>query len=247
MKKIGLLLFLLTIVGWKSTDNSNDLLLSYCSQFGELYENIANSAISPDSASRAFAATMKGIRTIAYFQDSCQTDSLLAVYPLKGYKPTESIGGRGRGYRPDGFDLFDMAVKGSHPAHDLFIRDKNRDLLDDRTRDSVAILAFSSGIVVDIQNEWVLESGRRGGNYVWIYDPCRNGLFYYAHLSNVSVSPGNWITRGDKLGVAGRTGLNALRKRSDTHLHLMFLRLDDQGNPMPEDTYDWLINSRVID
>ena len=46
------------------------------------------------------------------------------------------------GYRSDGFDLFDMDVKGSHPAHDLFVYDKNQDNLDDRTWKPVEVLAY---------------------------------------------------------------------------------------------------------
>lgn len=245
MKKILAFLVIFGTVGWRSSSGSNDLLLSYCFQFRELYENIATGSVTPDSASRAFSATMQSIRHIAFHQDSCYQDSLRLVFPLRGYTPVESIGGKGRGYRPEGFDLFDRNVKGSHPAHDLFIRDKNHDLRDDRTGKPVDILAFSAGIVLDIESQWVPASGRRGGNYIWIYDPCLNGLFYYAHIGKITVKPGNRINRGDKIGEAGRTGLNATRRRSDTHLHFMFLRLDNQNLPVPENTYDWLMTARV--
>lgn len=239
-------LVLLIVTGWRSSDSSNDQLLSYCSQFGELHENIATSAITPDSATAAFTQILQGIKSIAFFQDSCRYDTLATVFPIKGYQPALSIGGKGRGYKPEGFDLFDIEVRGSHPAHDLFIRDKNHDSLDDRTGEPVDILSFSSGIVLDIQNNWNPESSRRGGNYVWIYDPCRNGLWYYAHFKTVEVQPGQWIDSGEKLGQVGRTGLNATRKRSDTHLHLMFLHLNELGLPIPGNTYDQLMNSRVV-
>jgi hypothetical protein len=245
VRKTLVFLLLLLTAGWRSAENSNDLLLSYCSQFRELYENIANASISPDSASRAFTHIMQGVKSIAFYQDSCQFDTIQAVFPVKGYRPVVSIGGQGRGYKPDGFDLFDVEVKGSHPAHDLFILDRNRDSRDDRTKEPVDILSFSSGIILDVQNDWQPESGRRGGNYVWIYDPCRNGLFYYAHFNSVVVEQGSWINPGDKLGEVGRTGLNATRKRSDTHLHLMFLRMNTQGLPVPENTFEQLMSSRV--
>lgn len=245
MKRVVLLLIIFLLLGLQHSRDENDMLATYCFEFKQLYENIATESITPDSASKAFAATFQKIQSLSHLRTNCTADTVQGVFPIQGYRPKESIGGRGLGYRPNNFDLFDMQVKGSHPAHDLFIRDRNMDSKDDRTLQPVAILAFSSGVVVDVQSQWQSESNRRGGNYVWIYDPCLNGLFYYAHASKVHVKIGSWVNRGDKIAEVGRTGLNALRKRSGTHLHFMFLYLDEHNHPIPYNTYDWLVNAEV--
>lgn len=221
-------------------------MILYCRQFQQIYEDIGTEAISPDSASRAFQRVMLALKKSFVSTDFCSAgDTTSFVFPLKGHDPRYTIGGRGRGYRPDGFDLFDMGVRGSHPAHDLFIKDQNKDNIDDRMCRPVDVLAFSSGIVLASETYWHEESERRGGNYIWIYDPCLNGLFYYAHNNNVLVHPGQWVSAGEKIAEVGRTGLNAFKERSPTHLHFMFLRLNPDGLPVPENPYNWLLSSEV--
>lgn len=61
-------------------------------------------------------------------------------------------------------------------------------------------------------------------------------LVYYAHNREIFVSPGDILRPGDRIATVGRTGLNARKKRSPTHLHLTCLKLRD-GSPKPENIY----------
>ncbi|WP_229367551.1 M23 family metallopeptidase [Telluribacter humicola] len=224
----------------------SEKLLMHCQQFQQVYDGISQQVITPDSATRAFQQAMLGLRETVG-KDSCQTGTAgTYVYPLRGQLPRYSIGSRGRGYRATGFDLFDSDVRGSHPAQDLFIRDGDQDELDDRLGQPIDVLAFTSGVVVAMETGWGPNSKMRGGNYIWIYDPCLDGLFYYAHNKCVTVVPGQWVRAGEKIGEVGRTGYNAFKERSPTHLHLMFLRITPEGLPKPENTYTWLSGAEVV-
>jgi peptidoglycan LD-endopeptidase LytH len=163
------------------------------------------------------------------------------VFPIRGYGPTAIGGTHGEGYLDRGFDLFDYKVRGSHPAQDIFIADRNQDCLDDRTGRPVDVLAMRPGLVLAIETDWKPGSEYRGGNWIWVYDPALNGLFYYAHNRVVKVSPGQWVQSGDKISEMGRTGFNAYKSRSPTHLHLMYLQLRANGMPLPNNTYGWLL------
>ncbi|WP_171742092.1 M23 family metallopeptidase [Spirosoma taeanense] len=230
-------------------------LYAYCQQFQTLYTRIREQTITPDSARRQFSTIMLGLQ--ARFQsqasppnDSLQRDSLRRtgqyfVFPIRGYTPRSIGGSHGEGYRGRGFDLFDHTVQGSHPAQDIFISDRNQDYIDDRSGQPVDILAMSSGLVLGIETGWLPGSEYRGGNWIWVYDPRLNGLFYYAHNSSVSVSPGQWVQAGEKLAEMGRTGYNAYKTRSPTHLHLMYLQIKPNGLPEPVNTYPWLLSARL--
>ncbi|KAA0991353.1 M23 family metallopeptidase [Dyadobacter aurulentus] len=239
---------LLLIVGISAFINQSETspeLSDYCAAFNQIQLDIRDSAISPDSARNAFGEVMRNIRRLAR-TDTCRgIDSAYFVYPVESYLPRESIGSRGKGYRPNGFDLFDMNVSGSHPAHDLFVRDKDQDNLDDRTWKPINVLSFTSGMVLATETGWKYDSELRGGNWIWIYDPCLDGLFYYAHNNIVEVQPGQSVRAGDKIAEMGRSGYNAYKKRSPTHVHLMYLQLDSLGMPEPYNTYEWMLQSIV--
>ncbi|WP_247236969.1 M23 family metallopeptidase [Telluribacter sp. SYSU D00476] len=250
VKQVVGIVIVLGTLAWKmipvDRQEPSEQLLMYCQQFQQVYDGISQQVISPDSAERAFQQVMLGLRQTVG-KDSCRTGSSGPfVYPLRGQLPRYSIGGKGRGYRATGFDLFDSDVRGSHPAQDLFIRDGDQDDLDDRSGQPVDVLAFTSGVVLATETGWGPNSKMRGGNYIWIYDPCLDGVFYYAHNKCVIVEPGQWVKAGEKIAEVGRTGYNAFKERSPTHLHLMFLRITPEGLPKPENTYTWLTQAEVV-
>jgi hypothetical protein len=237
---------IMALMGWSRVETPSEQMLNYVQQFQQIQIDIRECNISPDSAARVFQVTMRNIQSALPLLDSCrEADTTRFVYPLRGYLQQYSIGGNGRGFRAKGFDLFDAEVRGSHPAHDLFIRDGNQDNLDDRLCQPVDLLSFSRGVVVATDTTWQPGSQLRGGNFIWVYDPCLNGLFYYAHNSRVVVQPGQWVQTGQKLGEVGRTGLNAYKERSPTHVHMMFLRLDSAYLPQPENPLAWLRGAEV--
>lgn len=166
------------------------------------------------------------------------------VFPVKGYTPAAIGGVRGSGYISAGFDFFEQN-SGGHPAHDIFIDDSNQDCLDDKTNEPVEILSMSGGIVIETRTNWDNSMmDIRGGNIVYVYDNFSNGLFYYAHLKEVYVKPGEFVKPGTVLGTMGRTGKNAYPSRSPTHLHIMYVRSFD-GDIRPENIYNDLLNAKL--
>ena len=224
----------------------------YCQRFNELYVKIREQSILPDSARALFSQTMLGLRSQFVQNTNFPTDTVLEAsrdrtalyFPLRGYSAAAIGGTHGEGYRGNGFDLFDYAVRGSHPAQDIFIRDRNQDSVDDRDGQPVDVLSMSEGIVLAIETGWAPGSEYRGGNWIWVYDPVRNGLFYYAHNNTVSVAMGDWVRAGEKIAEVGRSGFNAYKARSPTHLHLMYLQLQPNGLAQPRNTYDWLLGAK---
>jgi hypothetical protein len=168
------------------------------------------------------------------------------VFPVKGYTPS-AIGGRnGSGYVIGNFDFFIQSSYG-HPAHDIFINDRDQDCNDDFTNEPVEILSMSGGIVVETRKNWTTERmDIKGGNIVYVYDNFTNGLFYYAHLKEVYVSVGDFVEPGTELGILGRTGANAHPSRSPTHLHIMYVKCVD-GDLVPENIYNDLLNAKLTD
>lgn len=163
-------------------------------------------------------------------------------FPLKGCN-SHSIGGRGgSGYQTKDYDFFDGNQHKGHPGHDIFIRDKNRDGLDDITKRPVEVISASSGIVVSINLNWEPSSPIRGGNYIWIYEPIKSRYFYYAHLDKIFVRVGQIVAKGDRLGSVRRTGVNAYLKKSPTHLHFTVHQSID-GYPKPINPYSELVKA----
>ena len=168
-----------------------------------------------------------------YFKEKGGELSREWVFPVKGYGFKDI--GKG-GYKPLGYDFFDGNRHKGHPAVDIFVRDRNQDLIDDITGKPVDILSVSSGVVVAINRDWKPGSKIRGGNYIWIYNPIEKSYFYYAHLDSIFVKPGDIVEPGERIATLGRTGLNAYPKRSPTHLHISYLK-STGGYPRPENIY----------
>jgi hypothetical protein len=163
-----------------------------------------------------------------------------AFFPLKGHG-LRSIGGKnGEGYRPAGYEFLGGNRHKGHPAHDIFIHDRNLDGLDDQNDLPVEVLALADGVVLATFTEWSPDEAQRpirGGNYIWIYHPALMMFSYYAHLKDVRVELGARVRGGSVIATLGRTGTNAYPARSPTHLHFMLLRAKDMA---PVDPYPLL-------
>ncbi|HEY1910271.1 MAG TPA: M23 family metallopeptidase [Vicinamibacterales bacterium] len=225
---------LAAIAGQSSTSNP-------CLEFDRLYAQIRDQQIDHTSARARVRSLLP--RIDAYFQDhrATPTPPERWRFPLEGYG-AEAIGGtNGSGYVATGYDYFDGYKSRGHPGHDLFIHDRNRDELDDKTGKPVAVFSISTGVVVATAADWPSDSLLRGGRYVYVYDPAARGMFYYAHNRAVLVSPGEIVTAGQTIAYVGRSGRNASAPRSPTHLHVMFLAIDEEGDPKPRDIYQDLV------
>lgn len=214
-------------------------------KYKELLVNIRNYYVTPQEAEQEFKAIMHELRR--KFPNTLSPGEYIPlVFPLAGSNVSAVGGRKGNGYYVREFDLFDQSVSGSHPAHDIFIYDRDRDCIDDRRGEYVDVVSVGHGIVIAVEQNWQEGSLFRGGNYVWVYDLERGGLWYYAHNRISVVEAGQRVRPGDKLGEVGRTGFNAVQNRSDTHLHLMYLELDDDLYPHPVNYYEWLQDAETV-
>lgn len=214
-------------------------------KYKELLVNIRNYYVTPPEAAEEFKAIMHELRR--KFPNTLSPGEYIPlVFPLAGSNVSAVGGRKGNGYYVREFDLFDQSVSGSHPAHDIFIYDKDRDCIDDRRGEYVDVVSVGHGIVIAVEHNWQDGSLFRGGNYVWVYDLERGGLWYYAHNRISVVEAGQRVRPGDKLGEVGRTGFNAAQNRSDTHLHLMYLELDEDLYPHPVNYYEWLVDAETV-
>ncbi|UBM60674.1 M23 family metallopeptidase [Marinilongibacter aquaticus] len=220
----------------RQVDNQRD--------FKQLLVDIREQKITPQLAKLEFKRIMSELEE-RYPHAAFDSANVSLVFPLLG-KNYRSVGGRGRGFYGRHFDLFDHSVAKSHPAHDIFIYDRDKDCKEDISGKYMDVLAVSDGVVIATETEWTEEKGYKGGNYVWLYDFQTGGLWYYAHQRKVYVVEGQKVQAGDKIGEVGRSGFNAKTNRSDTHLHLMFLKLDEHNEPTPLNHYPWLKAAKTV-
>jgi peptidoglycan LD-endopeptidase LytH len=210
-----------------------------CEEWDALQKQIRDQAIPRQEAQARIAELHE---RLSREQESAWAQSGF-VFPVEG-ATARDIGGRnGKGFIANGYDFYEGNRHGGHPAQDIFVPDRNQDGLRDDTGKPVAVLAFATGIVVGANGEWHDSSDLRGGNYVWVFTPALQRYCYYAHLEQVFVKTGDVVPAGTRLGLLGRTGKNAAKKRSPTHLHFGCL-LFDQGRMTPHNPYDELLGAR---
>ena len=212
------------------------------SEWNLLYPKIRDRLISKQEAQEKLKMLEASLKLLYSGTTNLEQNDRLC-FPLKGYGPS-AIGGKdGSGYQSLGYDFFDGNQHRGHPGHDIFIRDKNQDGLDDRTGRPVEVVAVAPGIVVSLNLNWEPSSSIRGGNYIWIFEPTRSRYYYYAHLNEIFIKVGQVVSKGESLGTVGRTGLNAYPKRSPTHLHFVVHQSKD-GYPKPINPYKELMQAQ---
>jgi len=218
-------------------------LSTLCKKYEDLNNKIRDNEIIEELALSKIQLLIPEIHFEYYRSGSKSWPESLWIFPVQGYSINDIGGKDGNGYQPSGYNFFDGNKHFGHPAHDIFIIDRDQDCKDDINNEYVNILSFSGGVVVAIEKEWYNMSNLRGGKYVWIYDPYSSSLFYYSHNYEIFVTNGQIIAPGDTIATMGRTGLNAFKARSPTHLHFMQLKFDDNFFPAPIDAYDVLISA----
>jgi len=167
------------------------------------------------------------------------------VFPLEGYGIRAVGGGRRHGYSAGGYDFYRGNRHGGHPSYDIFIRDRNQDSRDDRSGRPVNVRSLTGGVVVALEGAWQPGNRLRGGKYLWIYDPANDLLVYYAHNGELNVGLGDMVRPGDLLATVGRSGYNAYKRRSPTHLHLTVVKVEG-GQMKPVPVYDELKRSKPL-
>ncbi len=217
---------------------------SAAERFNSLNTLVRDGKIGRDAARKELKRLLAELRTEYYRKGGADYGKDAWVFPLAGYDAHAITGGRNKGYIASGYDYFTGNRHGGHPAFDIFIHDRNQDCLDDRTGKPVKVLSLTGGIVVALEREWKQGSALRGGKYLWIYDPANNLLVYYAHNSDLFVKLGDMVKPGDWLANVGRSGFNAAKHRSPSHLHLSVLQLKD-GRPLPVSVYGELARAGI--
>jgi murein DD-endopeptidase MepM/ murein hydrolase activator NlpD len=209
------------------------------SEWNFLYTKIRDRRISKEEARTKLSLLEAQLRNAFSKQMEGAHDEGFA-FPLEGHT-ARSIGGKdGSGYQIKGYDFFDGNDHKGHPGHDIFILDRNQDSVDDKTGKPVTVISVSSGTVVSMNTNWEPSSSIRGGNYIWVFNPASDRYFYYAHMEKIFVTVGQVISKGDRIGTVGRTGLNAYPKRSPTHLHFT-VHQSAEGYPRPINVYKELL------
>lgn len=217
-------------------------LVELCKEFNVLNSSIRDGRIQKPAAREQFKKLLGAIRKAYYAADAQDYSVSDWVFPLKGYD-AKAIGGvHGNGYQLGGYNYFDGNKHSGHPSQDIFIRDKKQVSLDAVTNEPVSVVSLTGGVVVALENSWDAGSSLRGGKYIWVYDPTTNALVYYAHNSALFVAVGDRLKPGDTIAAVGRTGLNASKKRSPSHLHLTYLSIV-HGLPKPRNIYKELLQS----
>lgn len=208
-----------------------------CIKINELNTAVLNGTIKRPEAANQFKTLITQLNKQA---GNVPGTSNTWVFPLKGYNYRAVGGTNGNGYSDKGYNYLDGNKHTAHPAQDIFINDKNQDGLDDKTHKPVDVLTVSDGYVIACSNIWDSTGTLRGGKYIWIYNDYR-GLTYYAHNRAIFVKPGDRVTQGQKIAEVGRTGFNAYKKRSPTHLHFSEFSVDN-GIPKPVNPFQKLKN-----
>lgn len=216
-----------------------------CSAFNDFNSLIRDGRISKAAARSELHVRLAEIRIEYYSRGGWDYSPTEWVFPVAGYNTGAIDKGRSHGFAPGGYDFFSGNRHGGHPAYDIFIRDRNQDSREDRTGKAVQIVSMTGGVVVALEKGWQEGSGLRGGKYIWVYDPANDLLVYYAHNEELFVESGTIVKPGDLLATMGRSGLNAAKRRSPTHLHFSVLRLKD-GQPIPVPVYCELQRARSV-
>lgn len=240
LKFIVLLIFILIYANSESF-SQNISGNNVCEKWNELDSKITSESIDVDLAIELMKEYEPELKKYFRQKKGLMTSRSMWIFPLINFT---SIYYRDNGndFRITGYDYFQGSNSKGHPAHDIMILDKNKDLLDDSTLNPVDVVSMSGGVVVATDNTWETGSKLRGGKYVKVFDVTNDGIFYYSHLSKVTVRPGDVINAGDKIGEVGRTGRKAILPAGKTHVHIAFFNSED-GYPVPEDIIKDLRNA----
>lgn len=214
-------------------------------RFNELNSLIRDGRITRALAQAELQVRLSAVRDEYYRRGGRDHAAAEWVFPLEGYDVRAVAKGRRHGFVAGGYDFYSGNRHGGHPALDIFIHDRRQTGRDDRSGRPVRVLSMTGGVVVAVEQEWDSASRLRGGRYIWVYDPGNRLLVYYAHNDELLVGLGELVRPGDAIATVGRSGYNAAKRRSLTHLHLSVLAVN--GTVLtPVNYYAHLRRARVM-
>jgi peptidoglycan LD-endopeptidase LytH len=242
-----LIIIFLPVVIQAQTSDSVVVLPSSNNAVGNfhfLYQSIREGSIDERVAQDSVARLLTEIKQYFIENGGVEDSPSDWVFPVEGYNSNMIGGKNGSDYIAGNYNFFNTSRIHVHPAHDIFIEDKNQDKLDDETNLPVNILSFTNGVVVSAEYFWEKDSPARGGNYIYIYEPFSRKIYYYAHNELVLVQIGDIVKAGQTIAVMGRSGFNAAKTRSPTHLHFSILKFDEQTNGIPIKPFSMLLQAK---
>ena len=129
-----------------STKTSIHVLTELCLRFNELNTRIRDGQINSQAAQDSIRILAREIENNYDQKISVRSSEEKWVFPVSGYTSRAIGGTNGNGYIANGYNYFDGNKHGGHPAHDIFINDKNQDCIDDKTKKYIQALSMTSGI-----------------------------------------------------------------------------------------------------
>lgn len=214
-------------------------------KLNDLIRQIRDGQIERVTAQKNMIQLLAEARNIFYLSGGTDITPLGWYFPVAGLDIRSIQRGRKHGFIDRGYDFYAGNRHKAHPSLDIFIRDRNHDGLNVKSGEPMQVISMTAGIVIAIENYWEPGSNLRGGKYLWVYDPGNDLLIYYAHNERLYVTVGNMVKPGDSLATVGRSGYNAAKLRSPTHLHLTVLMIN-KGRMTPLNVYHNLIKAKVI-
>jgi len=209
-----------------------------------LMKRIRDRQVARETARDSLQHLLAEARDIYYQAGGRDSPKSEWYFPVAGSDARAITKGRRHGYIARGYDFYKGNLHKGHPSLDIFIPDRNHDCRDDRSGKTVQVLSMTSGIVVTAEENWETGSYLRGGRYLWVYDPGNDLLVYYAHNERLLVEAGDLVRPGDSIATVGRSGYNAAKQRSPTHLHLTVLKIN-RGRMTPVDVYNELRKTKI--
>ena len=146
------------------------------------------------------------------------------VFPVPGHGEADFSG---ESYDPEGYRFYDGPDAQGHPAINIYIRDRQRRGVDDRTGEPVPVVSATDGVVVAAQKFWAPEDRNALGIYACVLDQMSKRFFYYAGLSKLKAAAGQLVSKGQVIGWVGRTGHEVRRHRLGTHLRFQIHNFAD--------------------
>jgi murein DD-endopeptidase MepM/ murein hydrolase activator NlpD len=145
------------------------------------------------------------------------------MFPLPGYDASAFA----ESYWVDEYRYLDGAKAKGFPGLRIYLRDRGRLGLDERTKKPAPVVSATDGVVVAAEKFWKDADASSLGDFITVLDQQDKLLFTYAHLGHIRVSPGQLVVKGEVLGWVGRTGRNVVDRHLGTHLALQVHTFDD--------------------
>ena len=144
------------------------------------------------------------------------------MFPLPGYDASAF----GESYWVDDYRYLDGPQAQGYPGLRIYLQDRGRLGLDDRTKKPAPVVSATDGVVVAAEKFWKEGDPSVLGDFVTVLDQQDKLLFTYANLGRIRVSPGQLLVKGEVVGWVGRTGQEIQARHLGTQLGFMVHTFD---------------------